>query len=194
MTQAPLTNGVLKLTVNGLKAKAHAASQPPTPSPVVDSAARDSDLHPNYLNSYTLEEIVKARPISDPYQGILLPPYARSTKIDVGSFRTGHVPTPDELAAELRITYEGQIPLAEILDRVVQDTYAKLTELAEVCVFLTRTVQGSLNQRVSPGCQVTVILSERRRSSSSRWPQGNRLSRCTPSPSGRERRTTCKER
>jgi len=44
-------------------------------------------------------------------------------------------PVPiEELERELPIVYEGQIPLGELLSRVVQAIYAELTEMAETYV------------------------------------------------------------
>jgi mediator of RNA polymerase II transcription subunit 14 len=40
-------------------------------------------------------------------------------------------PTPDDLEHELPVVYDGQIPLGDLLSRVVQGVYAELSELAE---------------------------------------------------------------
>lgn len=40
-------------------------------------------------------------------------------------------PTIEELERELPVVYEGQIPLGDLLSRVVQAIYAELAELAE---------------------------------------------------------------
>jgi mediator of RNA polymerase II transcription subunit 14 len=40
-------------------------------------------------------------------------------------------PTPDDLERELPVVYDGQIPLGDLLSRVVQGVYAELSELAE---------------------------------------------------------------
>lgn len=40
-------------------------------------------------------------------------------------------PTQDELERELPVVYDGQVPLGDLLSRVVQGIYAELSELAE---------------------------------------------------------------
>jgi len=40
-------------------------------------------------------------------------------------------PTLEELERELPIVYDGQIPLGDLLSRVVQSVYAELSELVE---------------------------------------------------------------
>jgi len=45
-------------------------------------------------------------------------------------------PTVEELESELPVVYDGQIPLGELLSRVVQSIYAELSELAETYVVL----------------------------------------------------------
>ncbi|KAI8975875.1 MED14-domain-containing protein [Trametes punicea] len=42
-----------------------------------------------------------------------------------------HEPTPDELEKELPVVMDGQIPLGELISRLVQTMYAELTEMAE---------------------------------------------------------------
>ncbi len=43
-------------------------------------------------------------------------------------------PTPEELESQLPVVRDGQVPLQLIVDRVVQDAYANLTEMADTCV------------------------------------------------------------
>ncbi|KAG8898590.1 mediator complex subunit, partial [Tulasnella sp. 403] len=135
MTQVTLPNGQHHTRasngVNGVvgKGKAAVVSAPP-PDDVQDYY--EIDVKPPYLDGYTFEDIVNFRPISDPYDGAILPPFARRIPIDVSSFRTGYLPTPQDFSSEIHQTFEGQIPFAEILDRVVQDAYGNLNELAEV--------------------------------------------------------------
>jgi mediator of RNA polymerase II transcription subunit 14 len=45
-------------------------------------------------------------------------------------------PTIEELERELPVVYDGQIPLGDLLSRVVQSIYAELSELAETWVAL----------------------------------------------------------
>ena len=40
-------------------------------------------------------------------------------------------PSQEELERELPVVYDGQIPLGDLLSRVVQAIYAELSELAE---------------------------------------------------------------
>lgn len=42
-----------------------------------------------------------------------------------------HDPTIEELERDLPVVYDGQVPLGELLSRVVQAIYAELSELAE---------------------------------------------------------------
>ena len=42
-----------------------------------------------------------------------------------------HEPLPDELERELPVVMDGQIPLGDLLSRLVQTMYAELTEMAE---------------------------------------------------------------
>jgi len=42
-----------------------------------------------------------------------------------------HDPTIEDLERELPVVYDGQVPLGEVLSRVVQAIYAELSELAE---------------------------------------------------------------
>lgn len=43
-------------------------------------------------------------------------------------------PSIEELETELPLVYDGQIPLGDLLSRVVQSIYAELSELAETSV------------------------------------------------------------
>jgi mediator of RNA polymerase II transcription subunit 14 len=45
-----------------------------------------------------------------------------------------HEPSPEELERELPMVYDGQVPLGDVLSRVVQSIYAELSELAETYV------------------------------------------------------------
>jgi mediator of RNA polymerase II transcription subunit 14 len=62
---------------------------------------------------------------------------AASNKTDVPSLVNGthtngfHEPSREELEQELPMVYDGQVPLGEVLSRVVQSIYAELSELAE---------------------------------------------------------------
>lgn len=42
-----------------------------------------------------------------------------------------HEPSQEELESELPVVYDGQVPLGDLLSRVVQGIYAELSELAE---------------------------------------------------------------
>ena len=42
-----------------------------------------------------------------------------------------------DLEQELPIVYDGQVPLGDVLSRVVQSIYAELSELAETCALRT---------------------------------------------------------
>ena len=46
-------------------------------------------------------------------------------------------PSSEELESELPVVDEGQVPLGELLSRVVQSIYAELTEMAETYVLPT---------------------------------------------------------
>jgi hypothetical protein len=56
-----------------------------------------------------------------------------STSILVNGDRSNgyHEPTMEELERELPMVYDGQVPLGDVLSRVVQAIYAELSELAE---------------------------------------------------------------
>lgn len=43
-------------------------------------------------------------------------------------------PTQAELERELPVVPDGQVPLGDLLSRVVQSIYAELSEMAETCV------------------------------------------------------------
>ena len=43
-------------------------------------------------------------------------------------------PTQADLERELPVVSDGQVPLGDLLSRVVQSIYAELSELAETCV------------------------------------------------------------
>lgn len=145
MTQTAYINGITSPFVNGVKgvngiSGASQLSSHPTSTTAVedDTPTYESDWNPNYLEGYTLEDVARARPLSNPYANAQIPQYAKLRLIDIDSFRTGHRPTSDELHREIRMTYEGQLPFTQILDRIVQDAYAHLSELAEVYVHQTR--------------------------------------------------------
>lgn len=136
---SPLVNGVK--AVNGVSGTSQLSSHPTSTTTVEDDTpVYESDWNPDYLEGYTVEQVAHSRPFSDPYANAQIPPYAKLRPIDIDSFRTGHRPTPDELHQEIRMTYEGQLPFTQILDRIVQDSYANLTELAEVWVNQTELV------------------------------------------------------
>jgi len=42
----------------------------------------------------------------------------------------------EELQRELFVVSDGQIPLGDLLSRVMQASYAELSEMAETCVFV----------------------------------------------------------
>ena len=49
-----------------------------------------------------------------------------------GTYINGlYEPTQEDLEEQLPIVYDGQIPLGDLLSRVVQAIYAELSELAE---------------------------------------------------------------
>ncbi|KIO30378.1 hypothetical protein M407DRAFT_5715, partial [Tulasnella calospora MUT 4182] len=160
MTQTAYINGITSPLVNGVKgingiSGGSQLSSNPTSTTAVedDTSVYESDWNPDYLEGHTLEQVAHARPLSNPYANAQIPPYAKLRLIDVDSFRTGHRPTPDELHREIRMTYEGQLPFTQILDRIVQDAYANLTELAEVMPSFsdrerkTRLIQYAVNTR-----------------------------------------------
>jgi len=43
-------------------------------------------------------------------------------------------PSSEDLERELPVVFDGQVPLGDLLSRVMQSTYAELSELAETCV------------------------------------------------------------
>ena len=43
-----------------------------------------------------------------------------------------HEPLPEELERELPVVMDGQVPLGDLLSRLVQTMYAELTEMAEI--------------------------------------------------------------
>lgn len=51
-------------------------------------------------------------------------------------------PSIEELQRELPIVEEGQIPLREVLQRIVQAIYAELTEMAETYVNSSRLAEA----------------------------------------------------
>jgi hypothetical protein len=55
---------------------------------------------------------------------------------DAGHVHESH-PTPmmEELERELPVVYDGQVPLGELVSRIVQTIYAELSEMAETCVY-----------------------------------------------------------
>ncbi|KAG8959331.1 mediator complex subunit [Tulasnella sp. 408] len=160
MTQTAYINGITSPFVNGVKgvngiSGAGQLSSHPTSTTAVedDTPTYESDWNPDYLEGYTLEDVARARPLSNPYANAQIPQYAKLRLIDIDSFRTGHRPTSDELHREIRMTYEGQLPFTQILDRIVQDAYANLSELAEVMPSFndrerkTRLIQYAVNTR-----------------------------------------------
>lgn len=48
-------------------------------------------------------------------------------------------PSLEELERELPVVYDGQVPLGDLLSRVVQSIYAELSELAETYVHIPLT-------------------------------------------------------
>lgn len=119
------TNGA-----NATAGSSQATLKPSAPGPPED--VYESDTNPPYLDGYTLDELIDARPISSPYQGLLAPPFARLPPLNAESFRSGHQPTTADLAAEMPMSFDGQIPLAMIVDRLTQDAYTNLSELSEM--------------------------------------------------------------
>ncbi|KAG8987562.1 mediator complex subunit, partial [Tulasnella sp. 427] len=140
MTQTAHVNGINGPFINGIKAVNGIAggssqlSSHPTATTAVDddTPIYESDQNPDYLEGHSIEDVARTRQLSDPYVKSLIPPYAKLRPIDISSFRTGHRPTADELHREIWMTFEGQLPLTQILALVVQDAFAQLTELAEV--------------------------------------------------------------
>lgn len=53
-----------------------------------------------------------------------------------GSLNGVYEPTQEELERELPRVFDGQVPLGDLLSRVVQSIYAELSELAETFVWL----------------------------------------------------------
>lgn len=51
---------------------------------------------------------------------------------------TDHDIAQEELDQELPVVYDGQVPMGELLSRVVQAIFAELSELAETYVFALR--------------------------------------------------------
>lgn len=107
---------------------------PPQPAPLRPAYILDSDVYPDYLDGYTIEEVRNARPISDQYLLASIPPGVKPPPMDLSSFKSGHVPTTQELKAGLQMTFDGQLPLSHFLGRLVQDAYVNLNELGEMCV------------------------------------------------------------
>ncbi|KAG8864594.1 mediator complex subunit [Tulasnella sp. 330] len=131
MVTLTLVNGHARRTVNGVNGAAAA----PLPSPLDPSQIYDYDSTKlAYLDGYSIDQVVDTGPRADPYAAMehLLPPFARPVPIDYNSFRAGHIPTVDELASEITMSFDKQIPLAAVLDVVIQDAFGNLTELAEV--------------------------------------------------------------
>lgn len=135
MTQAlPNGSGALHVIngVNGNFGNPGHSANAATSGSMPAEPSYEEDYNPRYTEGHTLEALASARSISNPYAGVVVPPNAIMPPIDISSFRTGHRPTSAELAAEIRATFEGQIPLREILNRIVQDAFGNLNELAEV--------------------------------------------------------------
>lgn len=89
-------------------------------------------------------------------------------------------PAIEELERELPAVYDGQVPLGDLLSRVMQSIYAELSELAETCVCSSAQVQAFATEPYHAGCQTCLTLRER-----GFWPSGSlkrrsRWSRCTP--------------
>ncbi|KAG8962613.1 mediator complex subunit [Tulasnella sp. 419] len=128
------TLGVMPLGphVNGFSGVKKVAATAADIEPTVVDAGYEDNNNDGYLDGYTMEDIMHGRKLTDPYMQRILPPYAHIVPLKLDSFRTGHQPTPDELYSELSMTFDGQVPLAEIIDKVVQDSYINLSELAEV--------------------------------------------------------------
>jgi hypothetical protein len=53
-------------------------------------------------------------------------------------------PSTEELERELPMVYDGQVPLGDVLSRVVQAIYAELSELAETQVYIPDLLDLSL--------------------------------------------------
>ncbi|KAG8988548.1 mediator complex subunit [Tulasnella sp. JGI-2019a] len=130
MVLLTLVNGHARRTVNGVNGATGNAATPPALDP-----SQVYDYHPTklaYVEGYSINEIIDARPFADPYASVVLPPFARPVPIDYNSFREGHKPTQDELSSEITMSFDKQVPLAAVLDAVIQDAFGNLTELAEV--------------------------------------------------------------
>lgn len=56
-------------------------------------------------------------------------------------------PALEELERELPAVYDGQIPLGDLLSRVMQSIYAELSELAETCVGSRTWVQAHATEQ-----------------------------------------------
>jgi mediator of RNA polymerase II transcription subunit 14 len=54
------------------------------------------------------------------------------------------MPTLEELESELPVVYNDQVPLSEVLSRVVQDIYAELMTLSDTSasIFLSQCPHG----------------------------------------------------
>lgn len=55
-------------------------------------------------------------------------------RLDFSQVNGFHEPTIEELERELPVVHDGQVPLGDLLSRVVQSIYAELSELAETWV------------------------------------------------------------
>lgn len=132
MVTLTLANGHARRTVNGVNGTVATA---PAPSALDPSQIYDYDSTKlAYLNGYSIDQVVDSSRGADPYAGAILPAFAQPIPIDYNSFRAGHKPTVDELASEITMAFDGQIPLAAVLNAVIQDAFGNLTELAEVYV------------------------------------------------------------
>jgi len=138
MSTIRLTNGIngtdLKAGVNGVHGLVGKSKAVEAVDASPQSSDDDYDYPPNggYLEGYTMDQILQGRQISDPYAWFTIPPFAHINPLRLDSFRAGHKPTVEDLRSELTMTFEGQTPFAEIIDRVVQHSYENLTEMAEV--------------------------------------------------------------
>ena len=66
-------------------------------------------------------------------------------------------PAIEELERELPVVYDGQVPLGDMLSRVVQSIYAELSELAETCADSPVSAQAAGTDLSHEGCQTHLM-------------------------------------
>lgn len=70
-------------------------------------------------------------PVNGTYDSTAVPSTSSFQASDIHVPGTEEDPSQEDLERELPVVFDGQVPLGELLSRVVQSIYAELTEMAE---------------------------------------------------------------